>query len=50
MEEVGLATIADLQRALSEQELAARFGKFGRRLASSPDGEERPPGTRPTAR
>jgi len=32
MEESGLATIADLQ-AVKEQELAARFGKFGQRLA-----------------
>jgi DNA polymerase-4 len=32
MEAGGLATIGDLQ-ALTEQELAARFGKFGKRLA-----------------
>ncbi len=39
MEEGGLATIADLQ-ALSEQELAARFGKFGHRLAQFAHGED----------
>ena len=39
MEEGGLATIADLQ-ALSEQELAARFGKFGHRLAQFAHGDD----------
>jgi len=39
MEESGLATIADLQ-ALKEQELVARFGKFGHRLALFAHGED----------
>jgi DNA polymerase-4 len=39
MEESGLATIADLQ-ALSEQQLAARFGKFGHRLAQFAHGND----------
>jgi DNA polymerase IV len=39
MEAGGLATIADLQ-ALSEPELAARFGKFGRRLAQFAHGDD----------
>jgi DNA polymerase IV len=39
MEAAGLATIADLQ-ALTEQELAARFGKFGHRLAQFAHGED----------
>ena len=39
MEESGLATIADLQ-ALPEQELIARFGKFGRRLALYAHGQD----------
>src|SRR3990172_4871803 len=41
MEESGLATIADLQ-ALPEQELIARFGKFGRRLALYAHGQDDP--------
>jgi DNA polymerase-4 len=39
MEASGLATIADLQ-ALSERDLVARFGKFGRRLALYAHGED----------
>ncbi len=39
MEAGGLATIADLQ-ALTEQELTARFGKFGKRLAQFAHGED----------
>ena len=39
MEEGGLATIADLQ-ALKEQELVARFGKFGHRLALFAHGDD----------
>ena len=39
MEESGLKTIGDLQ-ALSEGELAARFGKFGQRLAQFAHGED----------
>jgi len=39
MEASGLATIADLQ-ALSERDLVARFGKFGRRLALFAHGED----------
>jgi DNA polymerase-4 len=39
MEADGLATIADLQ-ALTEQELTARFGRFGRRLAQFAHGED----------
>jgi DNA polymerase-4 len=39
MEESGLKTIGDLQ-ALREQDLAARFGKFGRRLAQFAHGED----------
>jgi DNA polymerase IV len=39
MEADGLATIADLQ-ALSAAQLAARFGKFGRRLALYAHGED----------
>ncbi len=39
MEKGGLATIGDLQ-ALSEQELAARFGKFGHRLAQFAHGDD----------
>jgi DNA polymerase IV len=39
MEASGLATIADLQ-ALSEHDLAARFGKFGHRLALFAHGED----------
>ncbi len=39
MEESGLNTIADLQ-ALSEQDLAARFGKFGHRLAQFAHGND----------
>ena len=39
MEESGLETIADLQ-ALKEQELVARFGKFGHRLALFAHGED----------
>jgi DNA polymerase-4 len=39
MEESGLKTIADLQ-ALKDQELAARFGKFGHRLALFAHGED----------
>ena len=39
MEESGLATIADLQ-ALSEQQLVARFGKFGQRLAQFAHGDD----------
>jgi DNA polymerase-4 len=39
MEESGLATIADLQ-ALSEQQLVARFGKFGQRLAQFAHGND----------
>src|SRR5882672_5644409 len=39
MEESGLETIADLQ-ALKEQELAARFGKFGHRLALFAHGDD----------
>ena len=39
MEEGGLATIADLQ-AVKEQELVARFGKFGHRLALFAHGED----------
>src|SRR5581483_11759831 len=39
MEAGGLATIADLQ-ALSEQQLVARFGRFGRRLALFANGDD----------
>jgi len=39
MEADGLATIADLQ-ALSEQQLTARFGKFGQRLAQFAHGND----------
>jgi DNA polymerase IV len=39
MEASGLATIADLQ-ALSERDLVARFGKFGRRLALFAHGKD----------
>jgi DNA polymerase-4 len=39
MEEGGLATIADLQ-ALNEQELVARFGRFGHRLAQFAHGQD----------
>jgi DNA polymerase-4 len=39
MEAGGLATIADLQ-ALSEQDLVARFGKFGQRLAQFAHGND----------
>ena len=39
MEAGGLATIADLQ-ALSEQQLVARFGKFGQRLAQFAHGND----------
>jgi DNA polymerase IV len=39
MEESGIATIADLQR-LPEQDLVARFGKFGQRLALYACGED----------
>ena len=39
MEGEGLATIADLQ-ALSEQQLVARFGKFGQRLAQFAHGND----------
>jgi DNA polymerase-4 len=39
MEESGLATIGDLQ-ALKDQELAARFGKFGHRLALFARGDD----------
>jgi DNA polymerase-4 len=39
MEEGGLATIADLQ-ALKEQELVARFGRFGHRLALFAHGDD----------
>jgi DNA polymerase-4 len=39
MEAGGLATIADLQ-ALSEQQLVARFGRFGHRLALFARGED----------
>lgn len=39
MAEMGLTTIADLQR-LSAAELMARFGKFGRRLAQFAHGED----------
>ena len=39
MEESGLKTIADLQ-VLKEQELVARFGKFGHRLALFAHGED----------
>jgi DNA polymerase-4 len=39
MEAAGLATFADLQ-ALSERDLVARFGKFGRRLAFFAHGED----------
>jgi len=39
MEASGLRTVADLQ-ALSEGELAARFGKFGQRLALFAHGED----------
>jgi DNA polymerase-4 len=39
MEAGGLATIADLQ-ALSEQQLVARFGRFGHRLALFAHGED----------
>ncbi len=39
MEESGLATIADLQ-ALTEQQLVARFGKFGHRLAQFAHGND----------
>jgi DNA polymerase IV len=39
MEESGLATIADLQ-AMKEQELVARFGKFGYRLAQFAHGDD----------
>jgi DNA polymerase-4 len=39
MEASGIKTIADLQ-ALSESELVARFGKFGRRLALFAHGED----------
>ena len=39
MEAGGLATIADLQ-ALSEQQLTARFGKFGQRLAQFAHGND----------
>ncbi len=39
MEESGLKTIADLQ-ALKEQELVARFGKFGQRLAQFAHGHD----------
>ena len=39
MEESGLTTIADLQ-ALKEQELVARFGKFGHRLALFAHGDD----------
>lgn len=39
MEAGGLVTIADLQ-TLTEQELTARFGKFGKRLAQFAHGED----------
>jgi DNA polymerase-4 len=39
MEDSGLDTIADLQ-GLTEQDLVARFGKFGRRLALFAHGED----------
>jgi len=39
MEEGGIATIADLQR-LPEQDLVARFGKFGQRLALYARGDD----------
>jgi DNA polymerase IV len=44
MEESGLETIADLQ-ALKDQELVARFGKFGHRLALFAHGEDDRPVT-----
>jgi DNA polymerase-4 len=39
MEDNGLATIADLQ-AIPEQQLVARFGRFGHRLAQFAHGED----------
>jgi DNA polymerase-4 len=39
MEESGITTIADLQ-AMTETQLVARFGRFGRRLASYAHGED----------
>lgn len=39
MADQGIETVADLQ-ALSEQELVARYGRFGRRLASLVRGED----------
>ncbi len=44
MESAGWHTVADLQR-VSERELAARFGRFGHRLAEFVQGEDRRPVT-----